>query len=162
MGDVDDAIRRGELIRLGPPIGSATQKDLRDLIKACYSNDVANVYPRLRKDLIDATARTRKGEHVNALYIAIKKGNLDMVNCLIGNSCNVNIIYENGITPIILAVSCRFHPIALVLAESGADVYAKDDYGRSCIDLLHSDQEEIMLHEAARIYKLRIADEYEQ
>ena len=161
MGDVNDAILRGDLIRLGPPIGSATSKDLRDLIKACYSNDVANVYRALRKDLIDAVARTRKGEYVNALYIAIKKGNLEMVNCLIGNSCDVNIRYEHGVTPIILATSCRFHPIALLLAESGADVYAKDDYGRSCIDLLHSDQEERALHEAARIYKLQRAGECE-
>lgn len=161
MGDSEDAIRRGDVIRLGAPVGSATQKDLRDLIKACYSNDVTNVFPLLRKDLVDTIARTRKGDRVNALYIAIKKGNLDMVNCLIGNSCNVNIKYEQGITPIILAVLCRSHAIALSLAESGADVYATDDYGRSCIDLLHSDQEERALREAARIFKLRQAGELE-
>lgn len=150
--DYEDDVLQGQIIRMGLNHNGKTLRDLRDLIKACYVGDVGKVYPLIRKDLINAFARTRKGDHVNALYIAIKRNNLELCNCLIGNGCDVNILYELGQTPVILAAACQHLEVACVLAEHGADIHAKDEMGRTALDLLHHDYRERSLIEASLLY----------
>ena len=47
--------------------------DKRNFLRAVYKNDVTTVRNLLTKELIDTFAKTRKGENVNALSIAISK-----------------------------------------------------------------------------------------
>lgn len=62
---------KGDYVRVMQP-SSVTANDRRVFIKAVYKNDIGILQRLIRRDLIDAFVKTRKGTNVNPLYIAIQ------------------------------------------------------------------------------------------
>lgn len=55
------------------PVELMTASHKREFIKAVHKGNIIKVRLLIRRELVDAFAKSRKGEEVNPLYIAIKR-----------------------------------------------------------------------------------------
>ena len=60
---------------------------------------------------------------------------LELLEKLILNGANVNQIERYGITPLMIAAKYGYDDKAKILLENNANIYAKDAYGRTSIDI---------------------------
>lgn len=63
------------------------------------------------------------------LYLAVKRGNVEIVKKLINYNANVNIKDNNGLTPLMLASSLGNIELVYILLEQDADIKIKDNRG---------------------------------
>ena len=82
----------------------------------------------------DAKAKTEGG--LTALHYAAFKGNLAMVKLLLEAGAPVNVADDRGLTPLMMAANSRIKnpEVVRVLLDRGADVQAKDEFGRTAGD----------------------------
>ena len=82
----------------------------------------------------DAKARTDAG--LTALHYAAFQGNLTVVNLLLEAGAPVNVADDRGLTPLMMAANSRNKSAEVVraLLGRGADVHAKDEFGRTAAD----------------------------
>lgn len=120
-----------------------------ELLVACKKNDINKI-----NQLIEAGADVNKPQkyekliHVwddvlgvelsesavfsrHPLITAIKYGNVDVVRILIENGADINIICDNGWSPIHFCVLWEMFDIAKILIENGANINATDKSGRT-------------------------------
>nr|XP_042907959.1 uncharacterized protein LOC107440000 [Parasteatoda tepidariorum] len=80
--------------------------------------------------------RLSKSVNINeSLFSAIQYGYVDIVILLLNHGADVNIVFENHITPLLLAASLGHSKIMQVLLDRGADFNKLDLEGRSSIEL---------------------------
>jgi len=82
----------------------------------------------------DPKARTDAG--LTALHYATFKGNLTVVRRLLDAGAPVNVADDRGLTPLMMAANSwnKSPEVVRVLLERGADIHAKDEFGRTAAD----------------------------
>jgi formylglycine-generating enzyme required for sulfatase activity len=69
-----------------------------------------------------------------ALHVVAGNGQWDIVKLLLDRGAEVDAKNASGYTPLLSAVRSHYYKSAKILAEYGADIYAKDEYGSSVFD----------------------------
>jgi uncharacterized protein len=67
----------------------------------------------------------------SALYVAAKRGDEETVKLLLANGAYINAHDENGVTPLMIAVSEGQAGVAELLILSGADIAVVDNNGKN-------------------------------
>ncbi len=82
----------------------------------------------------DAKAKTDAG--LTALHYVAYKGNLAMVKLFLEGGATVNVADDRGLTPLMMAANSKNKnpEVVRLLLERGADVQAKDSFGRTAAD----------------------------
>jgi ankyrin repeat protein len=82
----------------------------------------------------DAKAKTDAG--LTALHYAAFKGNLAMVKSFLEAGAPVNVADDRGLTPLMMAANSKSKnpEVVRLLLDRGADVEAKDEFGRAAAD----------------------------
>jgi ankyrin repeat protein len=82
----------------------------------------------------DAKAKTDAG--LTALHYGAFKGNLTMVRLFLGAGALVNVADDRGLTPLMMAANSKSKnpDVVRLLLDHGADIQAKDDFGRTAAD----------------------------
>ena len=130
-----------------------TASQRREFVKAIHKGDLNSARNLLRKDLVDAFVRTRKGERVNPLYVAIKTHRMDMCVFLIENGADLNVKYQFGQNPLHVAVADKHFDIAYELAAHGSNIHATDEFGQTAIGMVHDGEKEKKLYSAYSLYR---------
>ena len=76
-------------------------------------------------------------DNYSAIHYASAAGNLELVNFLIFNSCNVHLKDKYGSTPIWFASQYGHMEVARSLLQAGADPDIPADYGDTAITVAH-------------------------
>lgn len=84
---------------------------------------------------LDKTGRTKTVHGAAALFSAILKGRIAVVQSLVGQGVNVNVRTISGKTPLMAACYKGYSDIVHLLVESGADVNGKDSSGDTAIKI---------------------------
>lgn len=99
---------------------------LNEAVKGCHDR-IAKILREAGGKLIEETA----GEHLRK---AVLSGKVDMVKHLLVNGINPNSVDHSGRTPLHIAASEGLTLMADILIKHGADIYAKDRWGKTPID----------------------------
>lgn len=132
-----------------PP--SPAQPSLTPLMRAVESNDLKEAERLLEAGADARAADTEFGE--TALHIAIATGQTELVNLILDfpsgdEALNSPTYTASGVhapTPLMYAVLNGEAEIAEMLAESGADVEARDAWGRTALDLARESMAELSM-----------------
>ena len=84
---------------------------------------------------LDETGRTKTVHGAAALFSAILKGRIAVVQSLIAQGVNVNVRTISGKTPLMAACYKGYSDIVHLLVESGADVNGKDSTGDTAMKI---------------------------
>jgi hypothetical protein len=84
---------------------------------------------------LDQTGRTKTVHGAAALFSAILKGRIAVVQSLIGQGVNVNVRTISGKTPLMAACYKGYSDIVHLLVDSGADVNGKDSSGDTALKI---------------------------
>jgi len=84
---------------------------------------------------LDRTGRTKSVHGAAALFTAILKGRIAVVQSLISQGVNVNVRTISGKTPLMAACFKGYSDIVQVLLESSADTNAKDSKGDTALSI---------------------------
>jgi quinoprotein dehydrogenase-associated probable ABC transporter substrate-binding protein len=80
------------------------------------------------------------GAKYNALMLAVKKGNLQLVQTLLQYKANPNAKNAGGLTPLMIAAYSNEDMIISLLLKSGAKLELKDDQGKTALMLAKDNQ----------------------
>lgn len=78
----------------------------------------------------------------NAMMLAVKKGNLQMVQTLLQYKANPNAKNAAGLTPLMIAAFDNQDMIVSLLLKSGADPALKDSIGKTALNMAEENQAE--------------------
>ncbi len=92
-------------------------------------------YPRLSAAGSERKPAESERRTAETLIEAVQDGDVDQVNKFLSQSVSVNSTTDNAVTPLMIAAYNGFYEIVMALIEKGADVSAKDSYGRSALTL---------------------------
>jgi len=98
------------------------------MIVASLSNKVLRLPTGLEK-----SGRTQTVHGAAALFTAILKGRIAVVQSLLSQGVNVNVRTISGKTPLMAASYKGYGDIVQLLIENGADAYAKDSKGDTAL-----------------------------
>ena len=84
---------------------------------------------------LEQTGRTKTAHGAAALFNAILKGRIAVVQSLIAQGVNVNVRTISGKTPVMAAAYKGYNDIVQVLLDGGADVNAKDSRGDTALKI---------------------------
>ena len=118
---------------------SIRYKPINNLIEAAKNNDTNRINSILNKGKVDINAKNKDGE--TALMLASSEGHLEMVKLLVENGAN----YTNALR---LASREGHLEVVKYLIEKGADVNAKDNEGKTALDLADTEEIEEVLRKA--------------
>jgi ankyrin repeat protein len=106
------------VLTLVAAIGSAAAQDLR-LPNAAERQDWTEVRALLKDKKVDP--RGRQGDGATALHWAVHRGNLEIVDLLIGAGADVNAANAHGVTPLALAAENAQPTMVARLLKAGAN-----------------------------------------
>lgn len=107
------------------------------LFALCVMVGIAGIN-RIFEFMPDKTEQDRRyasAEGTKALYRAISRGKVATVDRLIHSGVNVNAKTISGATPLMLAAHLGYTDIAQMLMAAGADIFARDKYGNSALNI---------------------------
>ena len=84
---------------------------------------------------LEKSGRSRTAHGAAALFTAILKGRIAVVQSLLNQGVNVNVRTISGKTPLMAAAYKGYSDIVQMLLDNGADVNAKDGRGDSAIKI---------------------------
>ena len=84
---------------------------------------------------LEKSGRSKTAHGAAALFTAILKGRIAVVQSLLGQGVNVNVRTISGKTPLMAAAYKGYSDIVQMLLENGADVNAKDGRGDSALKI---------------------------
>jgi uncharacterized protein len=84
---------------------------------------------------LEKSGRSKTAHGAAALFTAILKGRIAVVQSLLGQGVNVNVRTISGKTPLMAAAYKGYSDIVQMLLENGADVNAKDGRGDSAVKI---------------------------
>lgn len=101
--------------------------------------DIVNLFMRAKASVntIDNVGRT-------PLFDAAETGNVELIEFLLAHKANVNHADIDKTTPLMRACICGKAPAAQAILEAGADLHATNDYGRTALDFVLLDNEQIL------------------
>lgn len=85
-------------------------------------------------DTITVIASSADYNNLNALMLACRAGNMDIIQYLIQRGASINSINENGKSPLIFASDRGYLEVVRYLVGQGADIALVDNYGRNALD----------------------------
>lgn len=122
-----------------------TDKDLRDVQKTKYKNYYNSVlshystahYKRLVKLVTESKFNMNAKNFLSEtpLILAVLEGNLSMVKLFIKHGALVDLADDNGVTPLMYAISNNRKEITEYLLECGANAGLKNNYGTNSLEL---------------------------
>lgn len=127
---------------------------MRDLIEACEYGDLKELKSILKSG-IDINKKYKDRNDETALIVASKKGNLEIVKCLIENRADVNAEDNDGWTALMYALNIGRIDIAEYLIEKGAKINAQNVNGATALLIAssygHSETVKYLLEKGADI-----------
>ncbi len=109
------------LARFGAAVDATRGSDMTALFSAAGAGDLAVV-----KTLIGCGAEVNRTGMGTALHNAAAYGNADIVDFLVSSGANVNAVDDEGVTPLLYAVSNGHREVADLLVAQGAQKYVTD------------------------------------
>ncbi len=87
------------------------------------------------KDILAVGCPIRNSCNITLLHMATAWGRLDIAELSIDMGLDVNEGNDIGNSPLFAAVSCGYTEIVKFLISKGADIHAKDNYGKTSLHL---------------------------
>ena len=123
------------LLSRGANIG-VTDESKRSVLHIATMNENINIIQYLISQ--EANIEAKDNHFSTPLIEAAKNGFLEIVKLLIEKGANINACDYCHQTPLIWAAKNGYKELVIYLLENGSDKGAKDNYGRSSIDLAYS------------------------
>jgi len=112
---------------------------MKDILHFLKDNNLALAKIMIKDEIIrDYNARVDK-EGNRLIHYAVKYGNKDIVGLLVcEKNVDVNIKNDNGDTPLYVVLKNKMYEKAEMLLGSGANIFEKNNKGRTPLDLLQT------------------------